>query len=424
MGIRECGDWLWFWRRPTASPERVERLRDRRLRRLVRHAYEKVPYYRRLLEDAGVGPEEIRGVADLHRIPVSTKLGFVSRPLEERLARGTDRARCVTHLTSGSTGVPAEILRTPLEEYSLQLHRIRKFRIQGLRPGYRMVSILFAPKKNPSRLLRALGLTAYAQLDCFREPGDLLRELRRLQPHVLAGYPHVLVRLAAAATEADREKLRPRLILSGGETLSHGARRAVSETFGCPVRDSYGAHECNLVAWECTCCGLFHTADDSVIVEVLRDGSPSGPGEEGTVVVTNLYSLAMPILRFDLGDLARRPATRPPCRIRFGAIERVLGRAGSEIVLEDGRRVTSMMVEAALEVVPGLAWHQVVLTGDGAARVRYEALPGAEPGLEARVVEACRPLLSPDFALAAERCDAPLLTKAGKLVFHRLVTEG
>jgi phenylacetate-coenzyme A ligase PaaK-like adenylate-forming protein len=63
--------------------------------------------------------------------------------------------------------------------------------------------------------------------------------------------------------------------LCGAERLTPPLRRRIETGFNAVVRDFYGCHECNLVAWECPESGLLHTSDDSVIVEVLRDGRPA-----------------------------------------------------------------------------------------------------------------------------------------------------
>jgi hypothetical protein len=65
-----------LWRHPGQSRESLERFRDRKLRFLVAHAYDRVAYYRQLFEKAGVRPADIRCAADLAQLAVSTKADF------------------------------------------------------------------------------------------------------------------------------------------------------------------------------------------------------------------------------------------------------------------------------------------------------------------------------------------------------------
>ena len=88
-------EWIGFWGRPRADPKAIRAWRDRKVRKLVRHAWENVPYYRRLFEEAGVRPEEIRRAEDLGRIPVTTKQQRQLLPMEDKMARGVSLKRCV-----------------------------------------------------------------------------------------------------------------------------------------------------------------------------------------------------------------------------------------------------------------------------------------------------------------------------------------
>ena len=120
-----------------ASRELIRRYQDRQVSRLVRHAWDRVPYYRRLLTGAGIGPDDIRSVDDLARIPVTKGLYLQGVAIEDRVARGTDPARCIPHATSGSTGEPLRLLRTRAEEYLLFGLRLGPdpFRIEPLIAG-------------------------------------------------------------------------------------------------------------------------------------------------------------------------------------------------------------------------------------------------------------------------------------------------
>ncbi|MFW6331053.1 MAG: hypothetical protein ACOC3J_04940 [Gemmatimonadota bacterium] len=98
-----------------ASRRRLEEFRRAALRRLIRHAYERVPYYRRLFDERGVDPASVRDVEDLGRIPVSPRGDLRSAGIRERVARGYDADALCAVRTSGSTGEPLNILRTPWE---------------------------------------------------------------------------------------------------------------------------------------------------------------------------------------------------------------------------------------------------------------------------------------------------------------------
>ena len=99
-----------------ASREQLHEFQARRLRRLVAHAYDRVPFYRQHLDRHGLRPGDIRTPGDLRALPVIGKADLRDRPVAEIVARGVDPRRLITRTTSGSSGEPFTIRRTWLEE--------------------------------------------------------------------------------------------------------------------------------------------------------------------------------------------------------------------------------------------------------------------------------------------------------------------
>ena len=97
------------------SKRKIDSIRDRRLRAVVRYAYEKVPYYRELFDTHGLSPSQIRGVDDLQRIPITTRDDLQSTPLERLVSKDVRIDRMVKVKTSGSSGKPLTILTTRVE---------------------------------------------------------------------------------------------------------------------------------------------------------------------------------------------------------------------------------------------------------------------------------------------------------------------
>ena len=109
------------------------RLQEAQLRRLIVHAYDAVPYYRALFARHNVQPSDIRTIADLSAVPMSTRRDFQRADVTDLVARGLNPARLLTYRTSGSTGEPLTVRRTWLEERVNSAFRIRTFRDFGVR---------------------------------------------------------------------------------------------------------------------------------------------------------------------------------------------------------------------------------------------------------------------------------------------------
>jgi len=327
---------------PRAGRDEIIAFQNTRLRRLITHAYENFPYYRRLFDHNGLKPDDIRSVADLRVIPITAKKDLQSLPAEEVVARGVDPKRLNTHTTSGFSGEPLTIRRTRLEEIVRGVLRLRTMYELGLRFSDREASVVLRPTRArynplPLRILRAIGLYRKVRVNCLLPPDDIMRALRDFRPDVLTGFPGVLSRLAQAAGDDSCSVIRPRFVAVGGEVLTPLMRRRIAEAFAAPVFDLYMSNEFNVIAWQCKETGELHTCDDGIILEVLKDGRPAAAGEQGEVVGTNLHSFAMPFIRYRLGDIVTRGSETCKCGRPFSTIRAVEGRMVDYFPLPDGR---------------------------------------------------------------------------------------
>jgi phenylacetate-CoA ligase len=208
-------------------------------------------------------------------------------------------------------------------------------------------------------------------------------------------------------TEEDRARIRPRLILIGAETLTPHMREQISTAFGVPVFDRYGSFEFGTLAYQCPGGGRFHVAEHIVILEVLRDGRPAGPGEEGEVVATALHSYAMPFIRYRLNDLVTVGETPCPCGAPVRTLGRILGRVMEQFVLPGGERIHPYAVlSPLLAAAPWLRRYQIVQ--DRIDHVLIKIIPLTNPGSEAvaaaarRVAEALDGRVTVDIVLVEE----------------------
>jgi phenylacetate-CoA ligase len=149
----------------------------------------------------------------------------------------------------------------------------------------------------------------------------------------------MLSRVAQIVGDEDPRVIHPRFIVVGAEVLTPSMRHQLTKAFASPVFNTYASQEFNLIAWECKETGEFHTCDDGMIVEVLKDGRPAAMGERGEVVGTNLHSFAMPFIRYRLGDIVTKGSATCPCGQPFSTIREVQGRMSDYFPLPQGRMI-------------------------------------------------------------------------------------
>jgi phenylacetate-CoA ligase len=325
---------------------------------------------------------------DLTQLPVSSKGMMRKAAPGTTLAHSVDEGRLVRRRTGGSTGEPFTILRHPLEDHLLQVFRRRAESQLGVRPWHRCAPVSELPllkerRTWSRRALDALGLFREEQLDLYQPANETLDRLVEIAPDVIRGYPHALAHIGEAMTERHREAIRPKVVLSGGEQLTDSLRLRIQQAFGREPLDRYGAHEFNLLAWRCLKSDVMHTCDDSVIVEILRDGRPVEVGQWGEVVVTSLFSYAQPFIRYRNGDLATRGPEVCDCGQPFSSIQSVVGRSTDYFQMPDGTLIHPFSISGPFLKVADSWVKRYQLVRESAHRIVIRLVPLEMPSVDA-----------------------------------------
>jgi phenylacetate-CoA ligase len=156
-------------------------------------------------------------------------------------------------------------------------------------------------------------------------------------------------------------------------------RRAIETAFDCPVTNRYGCEEVSLIACECERHQGLHVNSEGVYVELLRDGRPVAPGEPGSVVVTDLTNRAMPLLRYQVGDVASWSGRPCPCGRGLPLLGRVEGREADYVVTPSGELISGISLTDHLAVhIPGVA--QVQIVQEEVSRLVFRIVRGPEFG--------------------------------------------
>jgi len=356
-GYLLAGLWLNQWK----SPLILERVRERKIRRLISHAYHKVPFYRAIFEDRKIRPEDIRKVADLSALPLISKKDLQGLSAKEKLAAGCHPQNCRAFLTSGTTGRPLTVFYSRRDWTMLNLGSARAFFAMGMRPWHRMASFVGkAATQKHKKWYEYLGIWRGRDLSSWENPRSWIAHLRRWQPDVLIGYVMTLKILGEAVQDKGPQPWAPDLIISGSGVLDDFTRRFLASVFSCSVMDYYASFEAGTIAWECPTCDGYHLSSDTVIVETLADGKPVSPGETGEVVITNLHAYAMPFIRYRQEDEAVLSTRRPKCGRGLPLLDRIHGRADDCVILSDGRKIPSQPFYYSIEPVRGVKRWKVV----------------------------------------------------------------
>jgi phenylacetate-CoA ligase len=378
------------------------------LRRLLRHAYDNTPHFRRRFDEAGLRPEDIRDADDLGKLPI----------LEREEARNTVEARTATagpaveikKSTSGTMGRPLVFGYERSSEYWRQAMKLRGYGWAGYRPGQRSLHYWGSGPPavgKPSRAARLHALKAKADravrrehfVDCGHrgssEMDAVIDIIRKERPDVLLCYSQAGADLARHVIARSARDWGTIPVLCGAERLLPADRVVMEQAFGRELYETYGAREVMLMATECGAHDGMHVSMETLVVEVIVRGGANGtngagprpaqPGEIGEVVVTDLTNLAMPFIRYANGDLAvaGKPDTCA-CGRALPRLASVEGRVTETLVDGSGARVNGLVFNVVIaHLAHAIRQFQVVQHKDRSVTLRVAPTATFDDGIQA-----------------------------------------
>ena len=322
----------------TASRDELQALQLKRLQWTLRHAYDHVPHYRAAFEAAGMHPNDVRALADLARLPLTTK-----KELRENYPFGmfaVPREQVVRiHASSGTTGKPTVVGYTRNDVDTWASVMARSIRAAGGRAGD-IVHVAYGYG------LFTGGLGAHygaEKLGCTVIPmsgGMTERQVQLIvdfKPHIIMVTPSYML---AIAEEMERQGIDPRksslkIGIFGAEPWTPTMRQTIEAKVGLDAIDIYGLSEVigPGVAQECieTKDGLT-VWEDHFYPEIIdpETGRVLPEGEKGELVFTSLTKEALPLIRYRTRDLTR---LLPPSARSMRRIEKITGRSDDMIII-------------------------------------------------------------------------------------------
>jgi phenylacetate-CoA ligase len=359
-----------YWHLLETQYDSHEVIRSRQwdaIRALLRYAEERVPFYARRFRAAGLSVGRMGSWMDFERLPILTKAEIRAHG-PEMLAAGHDRRDLRRKATSGSTGVSLEVW---VDEPAMQFKRgctLRSDEWSGWRFG-EPVAMLWG---NPDYLrngwrgrLRNALLDRARYLDTLGMDVETMArfaaDLTRKPPSLIFGHAHSVYLFAAFVRKSGQGPIRPRGVIASAMILHDWQRKVIEEVFACKVTNRYGCEEVGLIACECERHEGLHVNGDGVHVEILRDGRTAGPGEPGSVVVTDLRNRAMPLIRYQVGDVASWTGRACSCGRGLTLLERIEGREADYVTTAAGELISGVsLTENFAMLVPGIAQLQIV----------------------------------------------------------------
>jgi phenylacetate-CoA ligase len=381
LNLKRYSDFLFYFksldknyrdakRRLSWSPEKMQEFVLQNARDIVDYAYNNTEFYHEEFEKAGYSPNSIRKLSDLEFLPILTK-----RKLREAVKNKTifpknvDLGDLSGSATTGSTGEPLTVYYDETANRMGSLNFVRSRALMGIKPFERCLQIW--RKKETGIIQKTMSffkLYKYISVvDIFDVNGsainkDVLKsiaeEIKKFRPDTLEGYVSALYVLARFV-KSNNIDLRPKRVICRAEYLPHSIWDELKEIFRCPVHNLYGGTEAGLVALSTDDVSKkMYFIDDFYWAEMVgEDGKAVSPGNVGRILVTNYYLRAMPMIRYEIGDIAE-PTTE--FHGPFRTAKEIHGRINDIFVLPNGKLFFSHNWHIYFRDFPGLERFKVI----------------------------------------------------------------
>ncbi|MDE5831819.1 MAG: phenylacetate--CoA ligase [Desulfovibrio sp.] len=336
-----------------APRETISAWQDERLRETVKRVYEKVPYYRDLMDKKGIKPDDIRGVEDLGKLPFLTKddlreaypYGMLARPLKDcvriQSTSGTTGKRVVAFYTQHDLDVWEDCCaRAIVAAGGTDEDVVHVCYGYGLFTG--------GPGLNG-------GSHKVGSLTLPMSSGNTERQVQflcDLEATILCCTPSYAAYIGETVNEKGlRDKIKLKAGIFGAEAWSEEMRRDIEKSLGIKAHDIYGLTElCGPgVSFECSEQTGMHINEDHFIAEIINPetGEVLPEGEKGELVFTSITKDAFPLIRYRTRDICRLTRKKCSCGRTHVKMSKPMGRSDDMLIVK-GVNVFPSQIETVL----------------------------------------------------------------------------
>lgn len=354
----------------TLARDEIENIQLKKLKDTVAYIYEKSGPYRKKMDEAGVKPEDIQTLKDLHKMPFTYKSDFRDHyPMGMFAVDKKDLVRF--HASSGTTGKPTVVGYTK-HDLEVWLNNVTRVACMGGATPEDVCQISFGYGTFTGALGLHGGLENLGASVIPMSSGNTNKQIMFLQDMgvtLLVATPSYALHLGEEIRNRGLDPakdLQIKIGLFGGEGMTEPMRAEMHKVWGDQFvcTQNYGMSElCGPgVAGECTeLCGM-HINEDWFIPEIIDPKTEEvlPPGEKGELVVTCLGKEALPLVRYRTGDLTKLDYTPCKCGRTTVRMENLSGRADDMLVIR-GVNVFPTQIEEVLLKIPEIGPHYEIL---------------------------------------------------------------
>lgn len=360
---------IWNKEAECMSQVQKEKLQLERLQKVVKRAYENVPYYKKRFDEVGVKPEDIKTLKDIEKLPFTTKTDLRDA-YPFRMFAVPDEEIVEVHTTSGTTGKPTvsgytmedlEIWGEVMARALMMAGAEKKDIIQNAY-GYGLftggMGVHYGAQKIKANVVPISAGNTMRQLEIMQDFGTT----------ILTCTPSYALYLGEMAEKEgiSKEEIKLKAGVFGAEMWTEEMRDEIEKRLNVTALNIYGLTEIigPGVAMECEDKGGLHISDDHFYPEIIdsKNLEALGEGEKGELVLTTLTREGMPVIRFRTRDVTALKKGKCGCGRTLIKMDRITGRTDDMLKIR-GVIVFPSQIEKALLRIEGLEPHyQIIVT--------------------------------------------------------------
>jgi phenylacetate-CoA ligase len=330
------------------SEDEIAELRWERLKSILEHAYTNTSFYKKRFDSAGITLKDIKSPEDLSKLPILARKD-IQNNYEEMIARNFNKDRLIEDMTGGSTATPVKFYYDWDRLSSRWAAKLRHNKWANWEIGDKAALLWgssrdmkeisgFRAKLRNYFLNRSISLdTSYFDEESMR---DFTMKILRFKPKIFQAYASSMALFAKYVKKNNIKDIQPKGIITSAEVLQEQDRILIEETFECKVFNRYGCREVGTIATECSEHEGMHINAEGIFVEFINQNRQFKEEDLGQIIVTDLLNYAMPLIRYQIGDVGKPLYKNCKCGKGLPLIEKINGRILDFIITPKGKMVS------------------------------------------------------------------------------------
>lgn len=351
------------------SYDELKKEQEKQLKVMIDFSYTNVPYYHKLFKNLNLKPEDINKIEDLEKLPILTK-EIIKQNWGDFKPANLNGLKYYNKTTGGSTGTHLKYrtLKSDLISHHMAL-LYRGLSYGNYTLGDKMIwmggsSILPDEKYKLNKRLHEFvrNIRMLSSFDMGEdEMNYYARVINKFKPKFIYSYASSIYFFAKWVNKNSIDIYKPQGVFTTSEKLYSNMRRDIETIFGCEVYDTYGVNDGSLSANECSeHCGL-HIDTERGIMEVVNEKNEQLENDEGKILGTSLYNYAMPVIRYEVGDLGNITDDSCNCGRGHKLLKEIVGRSADIFTTPEGKNVHGWFFLFVLdEHCKGMKEYQVI----------------------------------------------------------------